>query len=84
MNDFLTKEQFLEEHNKLSPKRLQATLALLNKFQEEKKPRLKDTEWSHKLRISFISWMLTLPKKHEKIKKKVESQIYKNYPDTEI
>ena len=38
----ITKEQFLEEHNKLSPAHLQATLALLDRFKEEKKPLLKD------------------------------------------
>ena len=42
MEDFLTKDKFLEEHNKLSPNNLQATFALLTKFQEEKKPLLKD------------------------------------------
>ena len=84
MNDFITKEQFLDDHNKLSPDRLQATFALLTKFQEEKKPMLKDAEWSHKLRIPFISWMLTLPKKQERSKKQVGNKIYKNYPDTEV
>ena len=83
MEDFLTKDQFLEEHNKLSPDNLQATFALLTKFQEEKKPLLKDKEWSHKLRMPFISWMLTLPKKEErKNNKKIKEEIYKNYPET--
>ncbi len=66
MDELITKEQFLVEHNKLSPLSLQATLLLLTKFQEEKKPMLKNAEWSNKLRIHFISWMLALPKKKEK------------------
>lgn len=57
----ISKEQFLVEHNKLSPLKLQATLVLLNRFKEEKKPLLKDNGWSmEKLRIPFISWLLSL------------------------
>lgn len=82
MEDFLTKDQFLEEHNKLSPNNLQATSSLLTKFQEEKKPLLKDKEWSHKLRMPFISWMLALPKKEKRKSKKVKEEIYRNYPET--
>ena len=64
---FISKEQFLEEHNKLSPSNLRATLALLNQFKEEKKPLLKDDAWSiDKLRIPFISWLTALPKEEEK------------------
>ena len=37
---FISKEKFLEEHNKLSPMNLQATLTLLNRFKEEKRPPL--------------------------------------------
>lgn len=81
MDDFITKEQFLTEHNKMSPVRLQATFALLTKFQEEKKPLLKNAEWSHKLRIPFISYMLTLPKKEVK-HVKIQEEIYRNYPET--
>jgi len=84
MDDFLTKEQFLTEHNKLSPIRLQATLVLLTKFQEEKRPLLKNAKWSNKLRIPFISWMLALPKKQERHHKKIKNQIYRNYPETKL
>ena len=41
----ISKEQFLQEHNKLSPANLQATLALLDRFKEEKKPLMKDSDW---------------------------------------
>jgi hypothetical protein len=83
MITFISKEQFLEEHNKLSPSHLQATLALLTKFQEEKKPLLKDSEWSiDKLRIPFISWMASLPEEEKSSKKSKAKQIYKNYPET--
>jgi len=84
----ISKEQFLIEHNKLSPKNLQATLALLNRFQEEKRPLLKDDGWSvDKLRIPLISWMLSLPVKDpkangKKMSRKKEVQIFKNYPVT--
>ena len=79
----ISKEQFLEEHNKLSPANLQATFALLTRFQQEKKPLLKDDAWSiDKLRIPFISWMLSLPADEKKGKFKKEKQIFKNYPET--
>ena len=80
----ISKEQFLEEHNKLSPSNLQATLALLNRFKEEKKPLMKDDGWClDKLRIPFISW-LTAMQEPEKIKgrKSKKKEIYKNYPET--
>jgi len=81
---FISKEQFLKEHNKLSPSNLQATLTLLNRFKEEKKPLLKDDNWClDKLRIPFISWLITIQEKQNKkgqtSKKKGK---YKNYPET--
>lgn len=82
--ELISKEQFLEAHNKLSPKNMQATLALLDRFKEEKKPLLKDNSWClEKLRIPFMSWLTTLPKedgKHERKSRKKE--IFKNYPET--
>lgn len=82
----ISKEQFLEEHNKLSPANMQATFALLTQFQETKKPLLKDDEWCiEKLRIPFISWMLSLPQKEKDgYKEKRGKQIYKNYPETKV
>ena len=80
----ITKEQFLEEHNKLSPAHLQATLALLDRFKEEKKPLLKDNGWClDKLRIPFISWLTSIQehdKKNPALSRKKET--YKNYPET--
>ena len=80
----ITKEKFLEEHNKLSPSNLQATLALLTRFQEEKKPLMKDNDWClDKHRIPFISWLTTLPKVEEKhTRKSNKKEIFKNYPET--
>ena len=81
----INKEQFLQEHNKLSPAHLQATFTLLTKFQEEKKPLLKDNGWSvDKLRIPFMSWLLSLPaEKKETLRRgSGRAQIYKNYPET--
>ena len=80
---FISKEQFLEEHNKLSPSNLQATLALLNRFKEEKKPLMKDTEWClDKHRIPFISWMTTLPKDDKRTRHSTKKEIFRNYPET--
>jgi len=80
----INKEQFLIEHNKLSPLSLQTTLTLLTQFQEEKRPLLKDNAWSiDKLRIPLISWLLALPlAKKRKTKAKKTKQSFKNYPET--
>ncbi len=81
----ITKEQFLIEHNKLSPKKLQATMSMVTRFKEEKKPLLKDNCWSiDKLRLPFIAWLLA--SSVEKEKKggvgRRPKEIYKNYPET--
>lgn len=80
----INKEKFLEEHNKLSPSNLQATLALLDKFREEKKPLMKDCDWClDKHRIPFISWLTSTQKNPEKKSKTLQKkEIYKNYPET--
>lgn len=86
----ISKEEFLTEHNRLSPDNLQATLALLIRFKEEKKPLLKDNAWSiDKLRIPFISWLLNLPEIKKAENKKAtprlrseQGQTFKNYPET--
>lgn len=82
----ISKEQFLEEHNKLSPLNMQATFALLTEFQLAKKPLLKDDEWCmEKLRIPFISWMLSLPPEEKNgHKERRGKQTYKNYPETKV
>jgi len=80
----ISKEKFLEEHNKLSPSNLQATLVLLNRFKEEKKPLMKDDSWClDKLRIPFISWLTALPKDDEKsARESRKKKKYENYPET--
>jgi hypothetical protein len=80
----ISKEQFLKEHNKLSPLNLQATLTLLNRFKEEKRPLMKDDGWClDKLRIPFISWLTALKEPDEKnAEKSRKKQIFKNYPET--
>ena len=56
------KEQFLIEHNKLSPLSLQADLILLTRFKEEKTSLFKNDDWSiDKLRRPFILWLTSLP-----------------------
>ncbi len=82
MIDIISKEQFLIEHNKLSPVHLRAAFALLTLFQEQKKPLLQDAHWSHKLRIPFILWLTILPKQKEKRARKPTKQVYRNYPET--
>ena len=80
----ISKEKFLEEHNRLSPSNLQATLTLLNRFKEEKRPLMKDDSWClDKLRIPFISWLTAMQEKTDnkgRMSKKKET--YKNYPET--
>jgi len=81
----INKEQFLTEHNKLSPPNLQATMDLLSRFKEEKRPLLKNNGWSiDKLRIPFISWLISLPLLKKKIDKKQKKQTFKNYPETKL
>ena len=88
----VSKEQFLIEHNRLSPTNLQATFALLTCFQEEEKPLLKDTDWSNKLRIPFITWLLTMSAEKKKSAQKITpqrgseqaKQEYKIYPNSEF
>lgn len=87
MITLITKEQFLIEHNKLSPANLQATLALLDRFKEEKKPLLGNNAWSiEKLRIPFITWLLNLPpEEREKTisaKKSDGPAVFASYPQT--
>ena len=80
----ISKEQFLEEHNRLSPSNLKATLALLNRFKEEKKPLMKDDGWClDKLRIPFISWLSAIRETGKKgFKGSRKKEIFKNYPET--
>ncbi len=55
------KQQFLSEHNKLSPLNLQATTFLLSRFKTEKASLFKDKNWSiDKLRRPFIFWLTSL------------------------
>ena len=85
IDTIIGKEQFLIEHNRLSPENLQATFALLTRFQEERKPLLQDADWSFKLRIPFISWLLMFPILHpekKKYRRKSTKHIFKNYPET--
>jgi len=84
MATFISKEKFLEEHNKLSPSNLQATLAMLDRFREEKKPLMKDNGWClDKLRIPFISWLTAVQEKSNKKNGRLnKKEIYRNYPET--
>ncbi|MDP2864294.1 MAG: hypothetical protein Q8N73_01375 [bacterium] len=65
------KQQFLSEHNKLSPLSLQATMSLLSRFRIEKTSLFKDDNWSlDKLRRPFVLWLTSLTSKEkENIKK---------------
>ncbi len=62
------KEEFLFEHNKLSPSNLQATLPLLARFRIEKASLFKDDNWPvDKLRRPFILWLMCLNETKKKI-----------------
>lgn len=68
------KQQFLLEHNKLSPLDLQATTFLLSRFKEEKAALFKDDSWSiDKLRRPFILWLTSLTVEEKKDIKKKEN-----------
>jgi len=61
INQHLKKEDFLEEHNRLSPSNLQATITLLSRFRIEKASLFKNDNWSiDKLRRPFILWLTSL------------------------
>ena len=58
VNPALKKEEFLKEHNKLSPDNLKATISLLSRFRVEKALLFKDDTWPiDKLRRPFILWL---------------------------
>lgn len=58
----MSQEEFLAEHNKLSPARLRATGALLARFKQEKQSLFKEDGWSlEKLRRPLIVWLTSLP-----------------------
>lgn len=61
------KQHFLEEHNRLSPENLQATMALLSRFKTERSSLFKDKNWSvDKLRRPFVLWLTSLPLEEER------------------
>jgi hypothetical protein len=60
------KQQFLSEHNRLSPLNLQASLAMLSRFRMEKAQIFKNDDWSiEKLRRPFILWLTSLTQKEK-------------------
>jgi len=60
-NPHLNKEGFLEEHNRLSPESLWATIPLLSRFREEKSLLFHDDDWPiDKFRRPFILWLTSL------------------------
>ena len=59
--DMNTMEQFLIDHNKLSPLNLQATIGLLLRFKTRKPALFKSDEWPvDKIRRPFIFWLSSL------------------------
>jgi hypothetical protein len=55
------KEQFLEEHNRLSPADLRASVSLLSRFRMEKTSLFKNDYWPiDRLRRPFIQWLTSL------------------------
>lgn len=80
------KEQFLIEHNKLSPLSLQADLILLTRFKEDKRALFKDDNWSiDKLRRPFILWLTSLPSEKSKDgTKQGKDKLFHPYPVTKV
>ncbi len=79
------KENFLIEHNKLSPVSLQADLMMLTQFREQAKISLfKNDDWNvDKLRRPFIIWLTGLALVQKKLAKKPEekdSKKFNTYP----
>lgn len=67
-----TKEEFLAEHNRLSPLNMQTTIFLLSRFRVERASLFKNDNWSvDKLRKPFIFWLssLSLEKESKKMTK---------------
>jgi len=73
----LKKEEFLEEHNRLSPENLQATISLLSRFKIERAALFKNDYWSiDKLRRPFIMWFTSLTSEEKrKYQKKEKTKI---------
>ena len=58
-----TKENFLIEHNKLSPLNLKATMGILTRFEKEKPSLFKNNDWEvDKIRRPFVFWLTSQPK----------------------
>ncbi|OGF28263.1 hypothetical protein A2477_04655 [Candidatus Falkowbacteria bacterium RIFOXYC2_FULL_47_12] len=58
-----TKEQFLSEHNRLSPLNLRATIIMLARFKTDKPALFKSSDWPiDKIRRPFILWLTSLTK----------------------
>ena len=52
------KQNFLSEHNRLSPLNLKATTSLLSRFRVERASLFKEKNWSiEKMRRPFILWL---------------------------
>jgi hypothetical protein len=61
-----SKEQFLSEHNKLSPSGLQATTVLLSRFKADKAQLFKGDDWPlEKIRRPFVLWLTSLSSKEK-------------------
>lgn len=61
-----TLEEFLTEHNRLSPTDLQATKEMLVRFQDEKSTLLRDGDWSlEKVRRPFVAWLCATLKRKD-------------------
>jgi len=58
---WVNKEQFLEDHNKLSSPEWKATMQELSRFEMEKPNLCKNGKWSiEKFRRPFIEWLSCL------------------------
>ena len=61
-----TKEQFLNEHNRLSPVNLRVTMDILTRFKTEKPALFKSNDWPiNRIRRPFIFWLTSRVEKEK-------------------
>ncbi len=72
-----TKEQFLIEHNRLSPLNLRATMNILIRFKTEKPALFKSNDWSiNRIRRPFIFWLTSLTEAEKEEMSNMQKKVF--------